>query len=153
VLVGDDTVQGKSGRKISGASHWRNACGSIRQQYRFLWGLDLVILGLVLDFRGKTFRLPVNLRLYRKEADCRRSDRPCRTRNELMREMVQEVLEALPARPVVLVADGHFATRTLLWKVPPNLTAVVPLRRDAAIWRLPGPRDRDAKGRSSMGYR
>jgi len=36
VLVGDDTVLGKSGKKISGAANWRNACGSTRQQYRFL---------------------------------------------------------------------------------------------------------------------
>jgi len=147
VLVGDDTVQGKCGRKISGASNWRNACGSTRQQYRFLWGLDLIILGLAVGFRGKTFCLPINLRLYRKEADCRRSGRPYHTRNELMREMVQEALEALPGRPLVLLADGHFATRTLLSKVPPNLTAITPLRRDAAIWRLPGPRERGAKGR------
>lgn len=147
VLVGDDTVQGKSGRKISGASHWRNACGSTRQQYRFLWGLDLVILGLAVDFRGKTFCLPINLRLYRKEDDCRRSGRPYRTRNELMREMVREALQALPGRPVVFLADGHFATRTLLSKVPADLTAITPLRRDAAIYRLPGPRTKASKGR------
>ena len=147
VLVGDDTVQGKCGRKISGASNWRNACGSTRQQYRFLWGLDLVILGLAVDFCGKTFCLPINLRLYRKEQDCRRSGRPYRTRNELMREMVHQALEALPARPVVLLADGHFATRTLLSKVSPNLTTITPLRRDAAIYRLPSPSKSGSKGR------
>jgi len=147
VLVGDDTVQGKCGRKISGASHWRNACGSTRQQYRFLWGLNLVVLGLAVGFRGRTFCLPMNLRLYRKQADCRRSGRRYRTRNELMHEMVQEAREALPARRVVFLADGHFATRTLLSNVPRNLTAITPIRRDAAIYRLPGPRKTGSKGR------
>jgi hypothetical protein len=137
VLVGDDTVQAKCGRKIAGAANWRNACGSTRQQYRFLWGLNLVILGMAVDFCGKTFCLPINLRLYRKEKDCLRTGCPYRTRSELMRQMVEEALEALPPRPVVLLVDGGFATATLLRGLPQRLTVITRLRRDAAIWRAP----------------
>jgi hypothetical protein len=150
VLVGDDTVQAKYGRKISGASNWRNGCGSTRQQYRFLWGLDLVILALAVDFCGKTFCLPINLRLYRKEADCRRSAGPYRTRTELMRQMVQEVLHALPQRRVVLLVDGQFATGTLLGVLPQRLTVITRLRRDAAIYRPPALRAAPGRGRPAL---
>jgi len=150
VLVGDDTVQGKSGRKISGASNWRNACGSTRQQYRFLWGLNFVILALAVDFCGKTFCLPINVRIYRKEEDCRRATRPYHSRSELLQEMVREALEALPGRPVVLLVDGHFATRIVLGCVPQNLTIITRLRRDAAIYRPASRRSAGGKGRPAL---
>jgi hypothetical protein len=49
VLVGEDPVHGESGRKIPGASNWRNACGPTHQQDCFLWGPNLVTLGLTLQ--------------------------------------------------------------------------------------------------------
>ncbi len=147
VLVGDDTVQGKSGRKISGASNWRNACGSTRQQYRFLWGLNLVILGVAVDFCGKCLCLPINLRIYRKRHDCCKCGPPYRTRSELMREMVQEALQALPRRCFVLLVDGHFATTKLLHNLPESLTVITRLRRDAALYRPPKARAARSMGR------
>lgn len=150
VLVGDDTVQGKSGRKISGASNWRNACGSTRQQYRFLWGLNLVILGMAVDFCGKSFCLPINLRIYRKRQDCRAQGRPYRTRSELMREMVQEALDAFAGRHLVLLVDGHFATTKLLHNLPESLTVITRLRRDAALYRAPETRTARRAGRPRL---
>lgn len=147
ILVGDDTVQGKSGKKISGAANWRNACGSTRQQYRFLWGHNWVILALAVRFWGKTYSLPINLRLYRKEPDCQGLERGYRTRSQLLLEMVQRASEALRARDLVLLIDGQFATRGLLGNLPENVTALSRLRKDAALWRPAPARAEGATGR------
>jgi len=153
VLVGDDTVQRKSGKKISGAANWRNACGSTRQEFRFLWGLNWVILGLAVEFSGKTFCLPINLRLYRKRQGCPGGDPAYRTRSELMWEMVEEVLRAFPERSVVLLVDGQYAGRKLLGKLSgcnaqAGPTAITRLRRDAALYLPPPQRRPGAKGRA-----
>lgn len=140
VLVGHDTVQGKSGRKISGAANWRNACGSTRQQYRFLWGHNWIILALAVTVWPKTYSLPICLGLYGKEADCQRLGRPYRTRSELLLEMVQAASEALSGRDLVLLTDGHYATKHLLGGLPESVTALTRLRRDAALWRAARPR-------------
>jgi len=150
VLVGDDTVQGKSGKKISGASNWRNACGSTRQQYRFLWGLNWVILGVAVDFCGKTFCLPINVRLYRKQADCRKEGRPYLTRSALMRQMVLEALDALAGRRMILLVDGHYATGEMLRNLPQRLTVITRLRRDAALHRVAPPRAPRSMGRTRL---
>ena len=150
VLVGDDTVQAKSGRKISGAANWRNACGSTRQRYRFLWGLNLVILGVAVDFCGKTFCLPVGLRLYRKQQDSRKDAVAYRTRSELMREMALEALEAFAGRRLVLLVDGHFATSKMLRDLPERLTLITRVRRDAALHRAPPARSRGSTGRPRL---
>lgn len=144
ILVGDDTVQGKSGKKISGAANWRNACGSTRQQYRFLWGHNWVILALAVTVWRKTYSLPINLRLYRKEADCQRLGHRYRTRSQLLLEMVQAASEALSGRDLVLLTDGHYATKHLLRGLPESVTALTRLRRDAALWRPAPPRGEGA---------
>jgi hypothetical protein len=146
ILVGDDTVQGKSGKKISGASNWRNACGSTRQQYRFLWGLNWVILGLVVEFLGKTFCLPINLRLYRKKQSCQKLGRSYQTRSDLMRQMADEVVDAFPDRTVVLLVDGHFATKKVLRSVPETTTVITRLRKDAAIYLPPSCASKHRRG-------
>ncbi len=138
LLVGDDTVQAKSGRKISGAANWRNACGSTRQQYRFLWGHNWIILALAVRYWGKTYSLPINLRLCRKAADCERLGLAYRTRSELMLQMLQRASEALSGRDLVLLVDGHYATKQLLGGLPRNVTAISRLRKDAALWEPVG---------------
>ena len=147
IFVGDDTVQGKSGRKISGAANWRNACGSTRQQYRFLWGHNWVLLCLAVNVLGKTYSLPINLRLYRKKDDCRRLGRPYQTRSQLLLDMIQRTSEALPGRDLVLLVDGQYATKDLLGSLPDAVTAISRLRRDAALWRAAPRRADGAMGR------
>ena len=38
----DDATMKKSGRHIQGAAHYRNGAGTARQEYRTLWGINLV---------------------------------------------------------------------------------------------------------------
>ena len=141
VLVGDGTVQGKCGRKISGTARWHNACWGTRQQQRLLWGHNWIVLGLAVTVWGKAYCVPVNLRLYRKAADCLKTGRPYRSRGQLLLEMVREGCRAFPERPVVLLADGQYASGDVLKSFPRNLTVLVRFRQDAALWE-PGPRPR-----------
>ena len=38
----DDATMKKTGRHIQGAAHYRNGAGTARQEYRTLWGINLV---------------------------------------------------------------------------------------------------------------
>jgi len=141
LLVGDGTVQGKSGKKISGTARWYNGSSCSRQELKILWGHNWIILGLAVRVGAKTYCVPVNLRLYRTELDCARANQPHPSRGQLLLEMVREACRAFPERPIVLLADGQFAGADVLKSFPRNLTVLVRLRKDAALW-TPGPRPR-----------
>ena len=60
----------KTGRPIQGAAHDRNGAGTARQEYRPLWGINLVwaIMRLPLTrWPGHSLSLPIGLELYLKE--------------------------------------------------------------------------------------
>ncbi len=66
----DDATMKKTGRHIQGAAHYRNGAGTARQEYRTLWGLNLVwaIMRIPLQrWPGHHLSLPIGLELYLKE--------------------------------------------------------------------------------------
>jgi len=137
VLVGDDTVRAKTGRKIAGAAFWHNHCAAGRQQRSTVWGHTFVMLGLVVEFWGKAYCVPVGLMLYRSQADCRACGWRHRSRSELLMEMVRDVLHCASGRPALLLVDGQYACGDLLHSLPKGLTVITRLRHDAALWAPP----------------
>jgi hypothetical protein len=66
----DDATMKKTGRHIQGAAHYRNGAGTARQEYRTLWGINLVwaIMRIPLPlWPGHHLSLPIGLELYLKE--------------------------------------------------------------------------------------
>ena len=141
VLIGDDTVRSKTARKIAGAAFWHNHRAARRQQRGIVWGQSWVMLGLALKVWGKTYCVPVGLRLYRSQADCRQAGLRHVSRGRMLMEMVRDVRTVAPGRSVLLVVDGQYACSDVLRSLPRAVTVITRLRHDAALW-VPPPRPR-----------
>lgn len=138
-LIVDDTVAKKTGRKISGAGIFRDAVRSTRNKVVYAWGLNIVLLVVPLHapWGGEPIGLPVNLRLYRKNAG--------KTHLDLVAEMVQELAAWFPDRNFHLCGDGAYAPLAGRNLARTHVTSR--LRRDAALYDLPAPRRKGQKGR------
>src|SRR5712664_3893146 len=117
----DDATMQKTGRPIQGAAHDRNGAGTARQEYRPLWGINLVWAIMRLPFRrwpGHSLRLPIGLALSRTEALAKTLKVPYRSRSALARRIVDHVATALPTRRIRVATDGGYATKVFLRALP-----------------------------------
>jgi len=137
VLVGDDTVRAKTGAKIAGTAFWHNHCAAGRQQRTTVWGHSYVMLGLVVRLWGRNYCVPIGLKLYRSQADCRASGLKHRSRALMLKEMVRDVLACAPERSALLLVDGQYACKDLMHSLPRHLSVITRLRHDAALWAPP----------------
>lgn len=140
-LLLDDTLFKKSGRRIRGASWWRDAVASTGQKEVSAFGLNLVVLCLRVNppWGGEPLSLPVNARLHRKGG---------KTPVELASEMDEEMDSWFPAREFDLTGDGAYAS--LAGSLPDGWSFTSRMRRDAALYepapeRKPGTRGRPRK--------
>ncbi len=117
----------KTGRPIQGAAHDRNGAGTARQEYRPLWGINLVWAIMRLPFRrwpGHSLRLPIGLALSRTEALAKTLKVPYRSRSALARRIVDHGATALPTRRIRVATDGGYATKVFLRALPSNVHVV-----------------------------
>ncbi len=114
----DDATMKKTGRHIQGAAHYRNGAGTARQEYRTLWGINLVwaIMRIPLSrWPGHSLSLPIGLELSLKEALAHKLKVPYRSRSALARRIVDHVAATLPTVAVV----GRFLLTAQLYQLPP----------------------------------
>jgi len=137
-LLTDDTLFKKSGRRIKGASWWRDAVASTGQKTVSAFGLDLVVICSRVDPPGgaEPLALPVNARLHGKGG---------KTPVELAVEMAEEIDSWFPAREFDLTADGAYAS--LAGSLPEGWSLVSRMRRDAALYELAPARKPGTRGR------
>ena len=110
----DDATMKKSGRHIQGAAHDRNGAGTARQEYRPLWGINLVwaIMRIPLQrWPGHHLSLPIGLELYLKEALAHTLKMPYHSRGACARRIVDHVAATLPTRAIRVATDGGYATQ------------------------------------------
>ncbi len=126
VIQVDDTTRKKSGRKIEGASKYRNGAGSARQEYRSIWGLNFVYAIWLFPLQKYNCSLPIPLGLwvYVKKAECKALGIKYRTRSALGRSLSDRFAYLLPFRRIRLCADGGYSTRYFLRDLPKNVYAV-----------------------------
>ena len=138
-LIVDDTVAKKTGRKISGAGIFRDAVRSTRNKVVYAWGLNIVLLTLSVHapWGGEPLGLPINARIYRKNSG--------KTHLDLVAEMIRELAEWFPDRWFHLCGDGAYAP--LAGRNLPRTHVTSRLRRDAALYELPAPRQKGQRGR------
>lgn len=138
VLVTDDTVHKKTGRKVAGAKWHRDAVRSTGTRTVHVWGLQLAVLTLRVKppWGGEPLALPLNVRLYRAGGP---------TLLDLVAEMIGDVAAWFPDRRFLLVADGFYAP--LAGRTLPRTHLVSRLRSDAALYTLPPPRRKGQRGR------
>ena len=137
-LALDDTLFHRSGRKVNGAGHWRDAVRSTRKNTVYAWGLNLVVLTLQIQppWDGEPWGLPINMRLHRKNGS---------TLIELAEQMINQMIQWFPDRRFRVVGDGFYAT--LAGKSLAKTTIISRMRRDANLYDLPPRRRKKQRGR------
>jgi len=145
----DDVTMKKTGRHIQGADHYRNGAGTARQEYRTLWGINLVwaIMRIPLTmWPGHHLSLPIGLELYLKEALANKLKVPYRSRSALARRIVDHVAATLPTRAIRVATDGSYATQAFLRDLPSHVDVVGRFLLTAKLYQLPPPRVKGQRG-------
>jgi hypothetical protein len=138
-LAVDDTLFGRSGRRVWGAHYLHDGAQPEGSGRRTRWGNCWVVVVLVVQLEclgGRPVGLPILFRLFRPKDD-EHPDRP--SQPELARTLVDMVLQRFPARIVELVMDGAYATKA--WRgLPDRVTVTTRMRSNAAVFKLTPPR-------------
>ena len=138
-LAVDDTLFGRSGRRVFGAHYLHDGAQPEGSGRRTRWGNCWVVVVLVVELEclgGRAVGLPILFRLFRPCDDDHR-DRP--SQPELARTLVDMVIKRFPARIIELVMDGAYATKA--WRaLPERVTVTTRMRSNAAVFALAPPR-------------
>ncbi len=127
----DDTLYRRSGPQVWAADFFHD--GSATDARKVGYGNTWVILGIVVrpPWLTRPLCLPVMARLVRK-------DTTSASRLWLGVQMASALARALPGRRVKLAADGAYAGGELQ-SLPPQVSVVTTVRKDAALHELPPP--------------
>jgi hypothetical protein len=139
VFGADDTVERRSGRKISAKGCYRDAVRSSQQQVIHCFGLKWVSMMLLVPvpWSRRVWALPFLTALCWPTAQGKR--RRHKTSVDWVRQMMKQARRWLPGRRLVLAVDGGFAAVSLaLACVKNNVVMVSRLRWDAALYHPPG---------------
>lgn len=135
-LAVDDTLFGRSGRRVWGAHYLHDGAQPEGSGRRTRWGNCWVVVVLVVELSclgGRQIGLPVLFRLFRPKDD-QHPDRP--SQPELARELIDMVIERFPARILELVMDGAYASKA--WRgLPERVSVTTRMRSNARVHELP----------------
>ena len=156
-LAGDDTLAKHGGRQIGGAGLDRDAVRSSKQHTAYAWGLQWVVLALIVRLpliKDRFIALPIYARLNPKQEAKPSSTTPRRGKDKakgragkkkkttvtLMGEMIHTVAAWLPQGRFVFYGDGAYAC--LAGQMPENVVLISRMRCDAALDAPPPNRSR-----------
>jgi hypothetical protein len=153
VLAVDDTPTERYGPHVQGAGiHHNPTPGPAGAPY--VYGHVFVVLGLLVTHKAwGVIALPLLARLYVRKKDLPAIDpkhRPeFRTKLDLAVEMLRWAKPwlGLLKLPIWVVADGAYAKKEFLKPAKAlGMTVVSRLRKDAALWTVPGPKPPGRRG-------
>jgi len=148
-LAVDDTLFGRSGRRVWGAHYLHDGAQPEGSGRRTRWGNCWVVVVLVVELQclgGRLIGLPVLFRLFRPK-DEEHPDRP--SQPELGRKLIDLVIKHFPARKIELAMDGAYASRA--WQgLPAHVNLTTRMRTNAAIHELPPARRTGQRGRTPI---
>ena len=170
VVLVDDTLARKGGKAIALATMHHDPLLSTARKPFCSFGHVWVVLALWVPLpmgQARGFALPLLFRLYvgakrggQADAPSRRgagrrlaaaqaahAQAPRLTKPELARELIALVAAWAGERPVYVVADSLYASRTLLEGRPGTVHVISRLRLDAALWTRPRRRTPGQRGR------
>lgn len=150
VVAVDDSATRKTGRRIPGCG-WRRAPLSPPFQVNFEWGQRVLQFSAAIPAQDGSARLvPIDWQeapLPRKPARHASAQelqayREARRQANLNVVTTQRLahLRTATARPIHLVADGHFTNRTVLRHLPENTVLIGRVRKDTKLYAPCGPR-------------
>jgi len=151
-LAGDDTLVKHYGKKIWGAGLYRDAVRSSRKHIAYAWGLNWVVLVLIIEVpfaHGHLIALPIYARLNPKSATPvkkkGKGSKRKKTSVAIMVDMVTTVARWLPTSLFIFCGDGAYAGIAHL--LPSNVKMVSRIRRDAALYAPPKRHRKKGTGR------
>jgi len=151
VLGADDTVERRSGRKITAKGCYRDAVRSSKNHVIRCFGLKWVSMMLLVPvpWAQRVWALPfLSALCWPAEKSGRRRHK---TSVDWVRQMMKQVHRWLPERRLVLVVDGGFAAVSLaLACVKSQVAMVSRLRWDAALYHPPGHQPASKRGRKPL---
>ena len=132
----DDTLFGRSGKRVWGAHYLHDGAQPEGSGRRTRWGNCWVVVVLVVNLPcldGRQVGLPVLFRLFRPKDDAH-PDRP--SQPELARTLIDMILKRFPGRIVELVMDGAYASKA--WRCAARRVSVTTrMRGNAARAQAP----------------
>jgi len=147
VVAIDDTLGRHTGKKIAAASMHRDPLLSTGRRPFFHWGHIWVIAGINVHAFGKTWCLPVIVRLYRSRKRCKQDKRDYLKTTQLAAQLIGVLAKALTHRKIVVVGDAAYTNRSVIRRRPSNVVLVGRSRLDAALYAPPPVRRRGQMGR------
>src|SRR6266705_969558 len=151
VLGADDTVERRSGRKITAKGCYRDAVRSSHTHVIRCFGLKWVSIMLLVPvpWSRRVWALPFLTALC--WAEKKRGTRRHKTSVDWVRQLMKQVRRWLLGRRLVLVVDGGFAAVSLaLACVKSQVVMVSRLRWDAVLYHPPGPQPPGKRGRKPL---
>ena len=133
----DDTLGRHTGKCIAAAGMHRDPLLSTAARPLFHWGHVWVVLSVRVEAFGKSWALPVFVRLYRTKKRCKAEKRPHRKITELAAELVHLLAAALPHRQIYVVVDAAYMTGAVVRGRSGNVHLVGRSRLDAALYAPP----------------
>jgi hypothetical protein len=149
-IVVDDTLAPKKGPHVFGLGTHLDPVRSSRSYRVFVFGHCWVVLAVLmrLPFTRRAWALPILLRLYRTEKECRAKAVPHRKKTELAREMLELLASRVRSRRIEVAADEMYCNSTVLLRLPPSVIMFGSMRTDAVLTApLPPVRGRRPRGR------
>jgi hypothetical protein len=147
VLGADDTLERRSGRKITAKGCYRDAVRSSKKHVIRCFGLKWVSMMLLVPvpWSRRVWALPFLTALCRPAE--KHSRRRHKTSIDWVRQMMTQVRRWLPGQRLVLVVDGGFAAVSLALACVKNQVVMVSrLRWDAALYHPPGLQPQSKRG-------
>ena len=138
-LAVDDTLFGRSGKRVWGAHYLHDGAQPEGSGRRTRWGNCWVVVVLIVQLPclgDRPVGLPILFRLFRPK-DQEHPDRP--SQPVLARTLIDMILARFPERVVELVMDGAYATKA--WRaLPERVTVTTRMRCNAAVFELAPPK-------------
>jgi hypothetical protein len=144
LLVVDDTLMRRSGRRVSGAAWQHDGARKGPKSAQVSWGTCFVVVGIVVDlpFLDRPVCLPVLARLWRPKG-VSKAVLAC----QMVSAIVTRLAAGSPGRAVHVVADAHYAgadgaptRRELVGRgLPDGVSLTSRLRRNAVLKAIAAP--------------
>lgn len=140
VVLIDETLERRKGKKIRAKGYYRDAVLSSRSQVVNTTGLKWLVMALSFrfNFAKRAFALPFFTILEPSEKCTKKQGKCHKTTLDWSVQMVMQLVRWAPAIPFILVGDGGFACAKLAWTCFKNNIALVSrLKMNARIYGLP----------------
>lgn len=149
-LTLDDTHTRKRGKRVFGAGMHYDPLISTRTRTVSTWGLNWVVLCIVVRLRccpSRVFSLPVLCRLYLNKNAAARWRRVYRSKPELAVELLQRFSLAQRGRHMHAIVDSAYGGQSVLKRLPAACDLTSRLDLDARLYTAPPQRVKGRPGR------